>query len=71
MSGGKKIELALQLSAMTAEELVSLLDRQGMGAIGVEKINELVKNGAPRNQDGTFNLLDVAAWLTRNAKNGC
>jgi hypothetical protein len=70
MSVPKKKKTSVQLSAMQAAELADLLSNQEMGPVTEENIAEWVANGAPHNPDGSFNLCDVAAWLTNNLKHG-
>ena len=49
--------------ALTVEQLAQILSATGKRLISVEMIEADLATGAPKNPDGTMNLVNYAAWL--------
>ena len=56
---------SLKLTALQPEMLVNLLRRAGSRLISAETLAADFEAGAPRNEDGTVNLIEYAAWLVK------
>jgi hypothetical protein len=56
----------LRITALSASDLVKLLKRSGSRTVSEETVKEDVANGAPVNPDGTFNLINYAAYLAKD-----
>jgi hypothetical protein len=56
---------ALNPTSLTVAAAARLLARVGGWPVTVEMLRADVDAGAPRNQDGTLNLVHYAAWLVR------
>ena len=56
---------SLKLTALQPEMLVDVLRRAGSRMISVETLAADFDAGAPRNEDGTVNLIEYAAWLLK------
>ena len=56
---------SLKLTALQPEMLVNLLRRAGSRLISAESLAADFEAGAPRNEDGTVNLIEYAAWLVK------
>ena len=54
---------SLKLTALQPEMLVNILRRAGSRLISAETLAADFEAGAPRNEDGTVNLIEYAAWL--------
>lgn len=50
-------------TAMTLEQLADFLSRAGGNAVSAADIAADIEAGAPKNEDGTVNLLHYTAWL--------
>lgn len=50
-------------TAMTLDQLADFLSRAGGKSVEPSDIQADVDAGAPKNPDGTINLLHYAAWL--------
>ena len=50
---------------LTVEQAAQLLSAAGRKRIEVESLQQDLADGAPRNVDGTINLVQYAAWLVR------
>ena len=48
---------------LTIPEVVKILKASGSKKITKNIILEDIKNGAPKNKDGTINLINYGAWL--------
>ena len=59
------MENSLKLTALQPEMLVNLLRRTGSRLISAETLAADFEAGAPRNEDGTVNLIEYAAWLVK------
>ena len=59
------MENSLKLTALQPEMLVNLLRRAGSRLISAETLAADFEAGAPRNEDGTVNLIEYAAWLVK------
>lgn len=55
---------------LTPAELARALSNAGSRLITPEQIEADLAAGAPRNADGTVNILFYAAWLARESGNG-
>ncbi len=60
---------SLKLTAMLPELLVRLLKQAGSRTISVETLAADFEAGAPRNPDGTVNLIEYAAWMAKGDDN--
>ena len=56
--------------ALTVEQLAQILSATGKRLISVEMIQSDLASGAPKNPDGTVNLVNYAAWLVKEAARG-
>ena len=56
---------SLKLTALQPEMLVNILKRAGSRLISAESITADFAAGAPKNEDGTINLIEFAAWLVK------
>ena len=56
---------SLKFSAIQLDALVEVLRRAGSRLITAETVTADFEAGAPRNDDGTINLIDFAAWLVK------
>ncbi len=55
----------LNPTALSVEDLAVLLSRSGGTRLSPDQIRQDLAAGAPRNADGTVNLIHYAAWLVR------
>lgn len=55
----------IQITALNAEMFVAFLRKAGSRLITEERLQTDLENGAPRNADGTINLVAYGAWLAR------
>lgn len=58
---------SLKLTALQPDMLVRLLKQAGCRTISEETLAADIEAGAPVNPDGTFNLVNCAAWLAKEA----
>ncbi len=56
---------SLKLTALQPEMLVNILRRAGSRLISAETLAADFEAGAPRNEDGTVNIIEFAAWLVK------
>lgn len=56
---------SLKLTALPPELLVRLLKQAGSRMISAETLAADFEAGAPKNQDGTVNLIEYAAWMAK------
>ena len=56
---------SLKLTALQPEILVRLLKQAGSRTISEETLAADIESGAPKNPDGTINLIEYAAWLVK------
>jgi len=56
---------SLKLTALQPDMLVNILRRAGARTISAESLAADFEAGAPRNEDGTVNLIEYAAWLVK------
>ena len=54
-----------KLTALQPDMLVNILRRAGSRTISAESLAADFEAGAPRNEDGTVNLIEYAAWLVK------
>ena len=59
------MENSLKLTALQPEMLVNILKQAGSRQISAEKLAADFAAGAPKNEDGTVNLVEFAAWLVK------
>ena len=59
------MENSLKLTALQPEMLVNILKQAGSRLISAEKLAADFAAGAPKNEDGTVNLVEFAAWLVK------
>ena len=59
------MENSLKLTALQPEMLVNILKQAGSRQISAEKLAADFAAGAPKNEDGTVNLIEFAAWLVK------
>ena len=56
---------SLKLTALQTEMLVNILKGAGSRLISAELLAADFEAGAPRNEDGTINLVEFAAWIVK------
>ncbi len=56
---------SLKLTALQPDALVNVLRRAGSRLATAETLTADFEAGAPRNEDGTVNLIEYAAWLLK------
>lgn len=56
---------SLKLTALQPDMLVNILRRAGSRLISAESLAADFEAGAPKNEDGTVNLIEYAAWLVK------
>jgi hypothetical protein len=61
---------ALDPTALPLGAAARLLAKVGAAAITEEMLQQDVTSGAPRNGDGTLNLVHYAAWLVKETSLG-
>lgn len=57
---------SLKLTELKPEVLVRILKQAGCRTITLEELNLDLDMGAPKNGDGTINLITYAAWQCRD-----
>ncbi len=55
---------------LTPEQAAKLLSAAAKIRISVDQIREDLDTGAPRNADGTINLMHYAAWMVKEMGRG-
>ncbi len=58
----------IQLTALRPELLIRLLQQSGSRLATLEQLERDFVAGAPRNADGTVNLVSFSAWLMLQRK---
>lgn len=56
---------SLKLTALPPEMLVNLMKQAGSRQISAETLAADFAAGAPKNEDGTVNLIEYAAWIVK------
>ena len=56
---------SLRITALQPEILVNILKGAGSRLISTELLAADLEAGAPRNEDGTINLVEFAAWVVK------
>ena len=56
---------SLRLTALQTDMLINLLKGAGSRLISAELLAADFEAGAPRNEDGTINLIEFAAWIVK------
>ena len=64
-----KADQALSLRALARADVVQLLQQSGSKLATAEALAGDQAAGLPLNGDGTIDLMTLAAWLVREAKN--
>ena len=59
------MENSLKLTALQPEMLINILKQAGSRLISAEKLAADFDAGAPKNEDGTINLIEFAAWIVK------
>ena len=59
------MENSLKLTALPPEMLINILKQAGSRLISAEKLAADFAAGAPKNEDGTINLIEFAAWIVK------
>ncbi|MDP6505232.1 MAG: hypothetical protein QF886_16535 [Planctomycetota bacterium] len=60
---------ALKLTALSVENAAILLSKSSGKTVTAETLRQDIEAGAPLNPDGTFNVINYAAWLVREVAN--
>ena len=60
---------SLKLTALKPEILVNILKGAGSRLISPELLATDLAAGAPKNEDGTINLIEFAAWILKGDGN--
>ena len=53
----------MKLTGLTIDQLAQVLTAAGSDAVTAEQVEARLAEGAPRNPDGTINLVTYTAWL--------
>lgn len=61
---------SLKLTVLQPEMLVRLLKQAGSRTISEDTFAADIEAGAPKNPDGTINLINYAAWLAKEDSSG-
>lgn len=56
---------SLRLTALQPDMLINLLKGAGSRLISAELLAADFEAGAPRNEDGTINLVEFGAWVVK------
>jgi hypothetical protein len=56
---------SLKLTAIPKDLLINLLTQAGSRLATEEALNQLIASGLPTNNDGTINLVELAAFLLK------
>ena len=59
------MENSLKLTALQPEMLANILRGAGSRLISAELLAADFEAGAPRNEDGTINFVEFAAWVVK------
>ncbi len=59
---------SLKITALQPEMLIRLLKQAGSRLGSLERLQADFDAGAPRNSDGTVNLIEYAAWLAKESE---
>ena len=60
---------SLKLTALQPDMLIRLLKQAGCRTVTEETLASDIESGMPVNSDGTFNLVNSAAWLAKEESN--
>jgi len=60
----------LNPQALRLADMARILSASGSSPVTVEMLQADVDDGAPRNPDGTMNLVHYAAWLVQEISSG-
>ena len=59
----------ISLTALTIEQLATILKRLGSRSATPENIRKDIDAGAPVNEDGTISVILYVAWLAKEERN--
>jgi len=59
----------ISLTALTIEQLATILKRLGSRSATPENIRKDIAAGAPVNEDGTISVILYVAWLAKEERN--
>lgn len=60
---------SLKLTALSPDLAVKLLTQSGSRIASLEVLKKDLENGAPKNPDGTINIIEYAAYLAKEGNN--
>ncbi len=60
----------LNPQALRLADIARILSASSASPITVEMLDEDIANGAPKNPDGTINLVHYGAWLVKEVSSG-
>ena len=60
----------LNPQTLRLDDLARILSASGLRQVTVEMLQEDLDDGAPKNADGTVNLVHYTAWLVKELLNG-
>ncbi|MEQ8785120.1 MAG: hypothetical protein RIC55_02440 [Pirellulaceae bacterium] len=60
-----KSNISLDPNRLTVEQAVRVLAAAGGRTVTSDLVNEDLARGAPKNPDGTLNLVHYASWLVK------
>jgi hypothetical protein len=63
-------QAALDPNRLTVDQAAKVLSAAARIRVSVDDISQDLAAGAPRNPDGTLNLVHYAAWLVKEAGRG-
>ena len=69
-SGMSEAKNPIDPNRLTLEQAAKLLSAAAKIRVSVEQIREDLEAGAPRNSDGTINLMHYAAWMVKEMGRG-
>lgn len=67
---GEAMRIPLSPTAMPLADVAKLLSRAAGTPVTAEMLQADIAAGAPRNADGTLNLVHYAAWLVKEMNRG-
>jgi len=57
--------MELNVPPMAKESFIHVMQHYGCQTISTEKLEQLTAAGAPVNDDGTINIVNMTAWLLK------
>lgn len=58
------------LSELTPEQLADVLQKSGSASVTPEAIEQMIREGAPLNDDGTIDFVKFTAYLVKRLSHG-